>query len=164
MATRTHTYEVQKGDNVLPEHVGTEVGITEYTTVAEAVANGHYENETAVVMAANAMRRIAANRVVRKELAKKDGTVAKAIELANAVKLAEPKERGTGEGRKQGSGEIKAAKATHSKVETAIRNNLDNARKLKTLVEMEIVTEEQIAQVRAKVEAEKAATPATETK
>lgn len=92
---RTHTYTVQKGDKVLPEFVGTKVDLTQYDTIADAVKAGHFESERAVMDAANAQRNIAANRVVRKALSKKDASVAGAVTLANAVKIGAATARGT---------------------------------------------------------------------
>lgn len=84
---REHIYTVQKGDSVRPEFVGTKVTLTQNDTVAEALAAGHFESERAIMDAANAQRNIAANRVVRKALSKKDATVDEAVKLANAVKV-----------------------------------------------------------------------------
>lgn len=92
---KTHTYVVQKGDNVKTNFVGTKIELQNSTTLAEALSSGHFENEGAVVAAANAIRNIAANRVVRKELAKDAGSVAEAVKLANAVKIGAPRAAST---------------------------------------------------------------------
>lgn len=92
---RVHTYIVQKGDNVKPSFVGTKIELQNSTSLAEALSAGHFESEAAVVAAANAIRNIAANRVVRKELATEAGSVAKAISLANAVKVGAPRPAAT---------------------------------------------------------------------
>lgn len=92
---RTHTYVVQKGDNVLPRFVGTKIDLQNSTSVAEGLAEGHFESEAAIMAAANAIRNIAANRVVRKELANEAGSVAKAVQLGNAVKIGAPRPAST---------------------------------------------------------------------
>lgn len=92
---KTHTYIVQKGDNVKSNFVGTKIELQNSTTLAEALSAGHFESEAAVVAAANAIRNIAANRVVRKELAKDNGSVAEAIKLGNAVKVGAPRAAST---------------------------------------------------------------------
>lgn len=92
---KTHTYTVQKGDAVKPQFVGTKVEIQNSTTVAEALQAGHFENEAALVAAANAIRNIAVNRVVRKELAKDNGSTAEAIRLGNLVKVGAPRPAAT---------------------------------------------------------------------
>lgn len=95
MATKTHTYTVQKGDAVRAEFVGTKVGLVNEDTLAGALSLGHYENEAAVMAAANAQRNIAANRVVRKALSKEGAKVDEAIKAANAVKLGAPRAAST---------------------------------------------------------------------
>lgn len=92
---KTHTYVVQKGDNVKANFVGTKIELQNSTTLAEALSSGHFESEAAVVAAANAIRNIAANRVVRKELAKDNGSVAEAVRLANLVKVGAPRAAST---------------------------------------------------------------------
>lgn len=92
---RQHTYVVQKGDNVKAQFVGTKVEIANSQTTAEALSAGHFENEAALVAAANAIRNIAVNRVVRKELAKDNGSVAEAIKQGNAVKVGAPRPAST---------------------------------------------------------------------
>lgn len=92
---KVHTYIVQKGDNVKPNFVGTKIELQNSQTLAEALSAGHFESEAAVVAAANAIRNIAANRVVRKELASDTGSVAKAISLGNAVKVGAPRAAST---------------------------------------------------------------------
>lgn len=95
MATKTHTYTVQKGDAVRAEFVGTKVGLINEDTLAGAISLGHFENEAAVMAAANAQRNIAANRVVRKALSVEGAKVDEAIRLANAVKLGSPRAAST---------------------------------------------------------------------
>lgn len=95
MATKTHTYTVQKGDAVRAEFVGTKVGLVNEDTLAGALSLGHFENEAAVMAAANAQRNIAANRVVRKALSKEGAKVDEAIKSANAVKLGSPRAAST---------------------------------------------------------------------
>lgn len=92
---KTHTYTVQKGDNVKSQFVGTKVEIQNSTTVDEALKAGHFESEAAIVAAANAIRNIAVNRVVRKELAKDNGSTAEAIRLGNLVKVGAPRAAST---------------------------------------------------------------------
>lgn len=92
---KTHIYIVQKGDNVKPTFVGSKVEVQNSQTVAEALSAGHFESEAAIVAAANAIRNIAVNRVVRKELAKDTGSVAEAIKLGNAVKVGAPRAAST---------------------------------------------------------------------
>lgn len=92
---RTHTYVVQKGDNVKANFVGTKIEVQNSQTLAEALSAGHFESEAAVIAAANAIRNIAVNRVVRKELAKDNGSVAEAIKLGNAVKVGAPRPAAT---------------------------------------------------------------------
>lgn len=95
MATKTHTYTVQKGDAVRAEFVGTKVGLVNEDTLAGALSLGHFENEAAVMAAANAQRNIAANRVVRKALSVEGAKVDEAVKLANAVKLGSPRAAST---------------------------------------------------------------------
>lgn len=95
MARKEHTYKVQQGDKVLARNIGATVTLVDYTTVQEAINAGHYENEEALVAAANEQRHIRANRAVRKVLAKEDGTVAQAIEAGNAVKVGAPRPAST---------------------------------------------------------------------
>lgn len=92
---RTHTYVVQKGDAVLPRFVGTKIELQNSQTVAEGLSHGHFESEAAIMAAANAIRNIAANRVVRKQLALETGSVAEAIKLGNAVKIGAPRPAST---------------------------------------------------------------------
>jgi hypothetical protein len=92
---KTHIYVVQKGDNVKPTFVGSKIEVQNSQTVAEALAAGHFESEAAIVAAANAIRNIAVNRVVRKELAKENGSVAEAVKLGNAVKVGTPRAAST---------------------------------------------------------------------
>lgn len=95
MATKTHTYTVQKGDAVKPQFVGTKVSITNADTVAEGISLGHFESEAAIMAAANAQRNIAVNRVVRKALSKDDAKVDDAVALGNKVKLGSPRAAST---------------------------------------------------------------------
>lgn len=92
---KQHIYVVQKGDNVKPTFVGTKIEVQNSQTVAEALTSGHFESEAAIVAAANAIRNIAVNRVVRKELAKDNGSVAEAVKLGNAVKVGAPRPAST---------------------------------------------------------------------
>jgi hypothetical protein len=92
---KEHTYTVQKGDSVLPANVGTKVSLIDYTTVAEAIENGHFASEAALVSAAYEQRHIRSNRAVRKILSTTEGTVAQAVAAGNAVKVGEPSARGT---------------------------------------------------------------------
>jgi hypothetical protein len=95
MATKTHTYTVQKGDAVRPEFVGTKVGLVNEDTLAGALSLGHFENEAAVMAAANAQRNIAANRVVRKALSVEGAKIDEAIKAANAIKVGSPRAAST---------------------------------------------------------------------
>lgn len=92
---KEHTYTVQKGDSVLPANVGTKIGLIDYTTVTEAIENGHFENEAALVSAAYEQRHIRSNRAVRKVLSQEGKTVAEAVAAGNAVKVGAPTARGT---------------------------------------------------------------------
>jgi hypothetical protein len=90
---RTHIYEVQKGDKVLPQFIGAKVELQNATTMAEALSSGQFENEAAFCAAAARDRNIIANRAVRQALSKlQDGetpplAIARAAKLANAVKV-----------------------------------------------------------------------------
>jgi hypothetical protein len=92
---KEHTYTVQKGDSVLPQNVGTKIGLIDFTTVQEAIDNGHFENEAALVSAAYEQRHIRSNRAVRKVLSTAEGTVQAAIAAGNAVKIGAPTNRAT---------------------------------------------------------------------
>lgn len=111
-----HIYTVQAGDEVLARNVGTEVPVTEYTTAAEALANGQFENEAAIMQAANSQRRIKQNIAVRAVLSKEDGTLQAAIAAAEAVVYKAPRPKG--EGKPKGSGEIVKAKTVAKRVDS----------------------------------------------
>lgn len=89
---RTHTYEVSKGNDVRAEFVGREVALQRCDTLAELISSGHFENEAAVVAAAESQWLIGARAAARAELGKPEGTLESAAAKANAVKLGTPRE------------------------------------------------------------------------
>ena len=152
----THTYVVQKGDEVPATFHGTEVPVTEYDNSAEALAAGHFENDRALIAAAYAQRRIKQNIAVRARLASEGGTVAQAITDAEAVVYKAPRvSDGTPKARK-GSGEIVKAKAVASRVTNAtvelVRGG--DERKIKQAIALGFVTQEDIDAARASLAAE----------
>jgi hypothetical protein len=98
---RTHIYEVQKGDKVLPQFVGTKVELQNATTMAEAISSGQFESEAAFCASAARDRNIIANRAVRSELSKLQPgetpvqAIARAVAKANAVKVGAARVGGT---------------------------------------------------------------------
>lgn len=157
MAQKTHTYTVEKGDKVLPKWIGSPVTVTQYTTPEEAINAGHFENVEALMASANRDRNIMANRAVRKELSTEAGTLETAAAKANAVQVKAPRPKVEGgAAKKEGSGEIKRAKETVSRLETVIRAHLGDEKWLKKAGDYGISAED-IERVRAKVAAETAA-------
>jgi len=101
MAQRTHVYEIQKGDSVLPRFIGKKVELIDYTTPEEALKAEHFQDISAIMAAAYRDRHIGSNRKVRVALSKvADGeTDAQALQRAvvagNSVKIGAATERKT---------------------------------------------------------------------
>ena len=93
---REHVSTVQKGNDVRPEFVGKTVTWQKAQTVDEALTNGHFANEAALVAAAEAQRDIAIRAEVRKILGKADGTLDQAQAKAQTVKVGEARVREPG--------------------------------------------------------------------
>lgn len=95
---KPHIYEVAKGNEVPTQFHGKEVQLQRATTIAECLSSGHYENEEAIVAAAESQWLIGARAAIRTELGRtpKDGEAAPTLESAsakgNAVKLGAPRE------------------------------------------------------------------------
>lgn len=98
MTMKPHIYEVAKGNEVPTQFHGKEVQLSRATTIAECLSSGHYENEEAIVAAAESQWLIGARAAIRTELGRtpKDGEAAPTLESAsakgNAVKLGAPRE------------------------------------------------------------------------
>jgi hypothetical protein len=158
---RTHTYTVAEGGKVAPRWVGTELTIHNpdpKAGVANALASGAYENEAALVAAANQMRNIAIREAFRDAM---DGsaegadkvTLDDVIAAGRAVVMKAPRDRVEGGARKESSGVVKAAKAAKSKLDdTLTRAALDPAY-AKRVVAAELYTTEAIAAERTRIEA-----------
>lgn len=103
---KTHTYEIQKGDGVLPRFIGKKVEVQQATSIKEALEAGHAENEQAILAAFNRDRNIKVNRIVRTALEKvADGetdaqALARAVAAGNKAKIGGPQERKTPAGAK----------------------------------------------------------------
>jgi hypothetical protein len=91
---REHTYEVAKGNQVKPEHVGKKVSWMKAQTVAEALSAGHFENEEALVAAAEQQRDIAVREDIRDILSTDDGTLEAAAEAAKTLTVGKPRAGG----------------------------------------------------------------------
>lgn len=92
-----HIYTVAKGNEVPERFHGSEVQLTRGTTIAELLSLGHFENEAAIVQAAESQWLIGARQAIRNELGRevKDGEAPPTLESAsakgNAVKLGAPR-------------------------------------------------------------------------
>lgn len=93
---REHIATVQKGNDVRAEFVGKTVTWQKAQTMDEALTNGHFTNEAALVAAAEAQRDIAIRAEIRKILGKPDGTIEAAQAKATSVKVGEAKQREPG--------------------------------------------------------------------
>jgi len=93
---REHISTVQKGNDVRAEFVGKTVTWQKAQTVDEALTNGHFASEAALVAAAEAQRDIAIRAEVRKILGKPDGTLEQAQAKAVTVKVGEARQREPG--------------------------------------------------------------------
>lgn len=93
---REHISTVQKGNDVRAEFVGKTVTWQKAQSMAEALDNGHFASEAALVAAAEAQRDIAIRAEVRKILGKPDGTLEQAQAKATTVKVGEAKVREPG--------------------------------------------------------------------
>lgn len=91
---REHTYEVAKGNQVKPEHVGKKVSWMKAENVQEALASGHFENEAALVAAAEQQRDIAVREDIRDILSTDDGTLEAAAEAAKTLTVGKPRAGG----------------------------------------------------------------------
>lgn len=151
---RTHTYTVAEGGKVRPEWVGREIPISNpepNAGVANALASGAYENEAALVAAANQMRNIQLRDAARDEMAKEGATLESVIAAMAGVQMKAPRER-TGEPKAKSSGEVKRAKAVAAKVDlTLTRAALDPAYAKKAIA-AELFTREQIDAEAARIE------------
>jgi hypothetical protein len=155
MAKTQHTYVVAKGDEVRPQFHGAEIPVTETDNTAEALALGHFENDRALVAAAYAQRRIKQNIVTRKQLSTDDGSVAKAIELAEAVVYGAPRVS-TGEPKPKSSGEIKRLKTEEEQRMAGLKDLIrsGNERQIKSFINAGIVSEAAVARAREALAAE----------
>jgi len=109
---RNHSYEVQKGNQVLPTHVGKNVTWQKAETIGEALGlptdvgqrisqmiadatktttNPHFENEQALVAAAEQQRDIAVREDIRAVLSKPEGTLDGAAKVANELTIGAPR-------------------------------------------------------------------------
>lgn len=154
---RQHEYVIQKGEQVPATFVGTKVVLDEPTTMEEAVPR-FYENQDALIRAANAHRRIACNRASR-DAATKEGASPETIRAAaNAVKIGVPREASATGGKKPTS--ERAVKA--AKLDQGLANVVNKGEAaIKQAIALGFVTQEDVDAYRAAV-AEKA--PATEQK
>lgn len=91
---REHTYEVAKGNQVKPEHVGKKVSWLKAETVQEAISSGHFENEAALVAAAEQQRDIAVREDIRDILSTDEGTLEAAAEAAKTLTVGKPRAGG----------------------------------------------------------------------
>lgn len=104
---REHTSTVSKGTDVRAEFIGKNVTWQKAQTVAEAIDNGHFADESALVAAAEAQRDIAIRAGVRGILGKPEGTLAAAQTYAGTVKVGAPRvSSGTGSGPKTAKGRV----------------------------------------------------------
>jgi hypothetical protein len=93
---REHVSTVQKGNDVRAEFVGKTVTWQKAQSLAEALDNGHFASESALVAAAEVQRDIAIRAEVRKILGKPDGTLDQAQAKALTVKVGEARAREPG--------------------------------------------------------------------
>ena len=107
---RTHTYTIPVGKDTNAKFHGVEITTDQPETSAEAIPK-FYENEAALIAAANRDRMIQQNRKVRGLLAKEDGDVAKATAEANAIVVKAPRPESDGTAKPKSSGAIKKLKA-----------------------------------------------------
>lgn len=116
---REHIGVVQKGNDVRAEFVGKQVTWQKATSVDEALSAGHFENEGALVAAAEAQRDIAIRAGIRTILGKPDGTMSKAQDYAGTVKVGAPRvsNGAVGSGPKTAKGRVtKAAQVVGNKM------------------------------------------------
>ena len=110
----THTYTVSEGKDVRPEFVGKEIEITSPDSVAEALSSGAFENEAAIMKAANGQRHIEIRAAIRKVLGTEGKTIEDAIAAGKAVVVKAPRvvdPNAPKKPRSAGTGLTKAAKA-----------------------------------------------------
>lgn len=108
---RAHSYEVQRGNEVRPEHVGKTVTWQKAQTIGEALglptdaaqeisriiagvtskSGAHFESEAALVAAGEQQRDIAVRDDIRTILGKEDGTVEKAAKAAQELVIGAPR-------------------------------------------------------------------------